>query len=203
MKWAFSKRRQAIETTATAHGYRSPKSMELAALRTRTAERGVHRNTLFDAWRAGAIATCGDRSRSRRLGGLSNKTALAMVFKLVEGAQELAPPRRPRPVAKTDPRSEVRRRLEVVPKKPPLSRNRRRPVSHGPQAPSAGTPTAQSLVFAARIAILRQSILVDGKEIRLQPGMAVTVEISTGRRRAIDYVLGPLREIQAASWHER
>jgi hemolysin D len=72
-----------------------------------------------------------------------------------------------------------------------------------PQAPSAGTPTAQSLVFAARIAILRQSILVDGKEIRLQPGMAVTVDISTGRRRAIDYVLGPLREIQAASWHER
>jgi hemolysin D len=72
-----------------------------------------------------------------------------------------------------------------------------------PQAPSTGTPTAQSLVFAARIAILRQSILVDGKEIRLLPGMAVTVDISTGQRRAIDYVLGPLREVQAASWHER
>jgi hemolysin D len=72
-----------------------------------------------------------------------------------------------------------------------------------PQAPSAGTPTAESLVFPARIAILRQSILVDGKEIRLLPGMAVTVDISTGHRRAIDYVLGPLREVQAASWHER
>ncbi len=72
-----------------------------------------------------------------------------------------------------------------------------------PQAPSAATPSAQNLVFPARIAILRQSILVDGKEIRLLPGMAVTAEISTGQRRAIDYVLGPLREIQASSWHER
>jgi len=71
------------------------------------------------------------------------------------------------------------------------------------QAPSAATPTAQNLVFPARITILRQSILVDEKEIRLLPGMAVTVEISTGQRRAIDYVLGPLREVQAASWHER
>jgi hemolysin D len=70
-------------------------------------------------------------------------------------------------------------------------------------APTAATPTAQNLVFPARVRIDQQSILVDGKHVKLLPGMAVTVEISTGRRRAIDYVLSPLREVQSVSWHER
>ena len=51
---AFSKRRQAIEAAAKEHGYRSPKGMELAALRTRQAKRTVQRGALFDAWRAEA-----------------------------------------------------------------------------------------------------------------------------------------------------
>jgi conjugative relaxase-like TrwC/TraI family protein len=51
---AFSKRRQAIETAAAVHGYRSPKGMELAALRTRPAKRDVQRDALFDTWRAEA-----------------------------------------------------------------------------------------------------------------------------------------------------
>ena len=71
------------------------------------------------------------------------------------------------------------------------------------QPPPAGPATAQSLVFPARVAINQQAILVDGKEVKLLPGMAVTVEINTGRRRAIDFVLAPLREVQAASLHER
>ena len=51
---AFSKRREAIEAAASEHGYRSPRGMELAALRTRQAKRDVHRGKLFDAWRAEA-----------------------------------------------------------------------------------------------------------------------------------------------------
>jgi conjugative relaxase-like TrwC/TraI family protein len=51
---AFSKRRQAIEAAATEHGYRSPRGMELAALRTRRTKRDVDRDALFDAWRAEA-----------------------------------------------------------------------------------------------------------------------------------------------------
>jgi hypothetical protein len=51
---AFSKRRQAIEAAATEYGYRSPKGMELAALRTRQAKRDVRRGALSDAWRAEA-----------------------------------------------------------------------------------------------------------------------------------------------------
>ena len=53
---AFSKRRQAIEAAAEAHGYRSPKGMEKAALRTRHAKRNVGRDALFDTWRAEARA---------------------------------------------------------------------------------------------------------------------------------------------------
>jgi hemolysin D len=71
------------------------------------------------------------------------------------------------------------------------------------QAPPGATSTAQNLVFPARVAIIQQAISVDGKEVKLLPGMAVTVEISTGQRRAIDFVLAPLREIHAASLHER
>lgn len=72
-----------------------------------------------------------------------------------------------------------------------------------PQMPPAGSATVQSLVFPARVALDRRTILVDGKEVKLQPGMAVTVEIRTGQRRAIDFVLAPLREIQASALRER
>ena len=54
VEWAFSKRRQAIETAVTAHGYRSPKGMELAALRTRKAKLNVCRHALFHVWRTEA-----------------------------------------------------------------------------------------------------------------------------------------------------
>lgn len=47
---AFSKRRIAIEEAAKAHGYRTPKGMELAALRTRQAKRSRERAALFQAW---------------------------------------------------------------------------------------------------------------------------------------------------------
>ena len=47
---AFSKRRLAIEEAAKKHGYRTPKGMELAALRTRQAKRPRERAALFKAW---------------------------------------------------------------------------------------------------------------------------------------------------------
>jgi hypothetical protein len=52
----FSKRRQAIEAAAKARGYRTAKSMELAALKTRKAKRAAPREALFEMWRADARA---------------------------------------------------------------------------------------------------------------------------------------------------
>jgi conjugative relaxase-like TrwC/TraI family protein len=53
---AFSKRRQAIEEAAHAHGYRTPKGMELATLRTRRAKRDAKLDGLFKAWQTEAKA---------------------------------------------------------------------------------------------------------------------------------------------------
>jgi hemolysin D len=59
------------------------------------------------------------------------------------------------------------------------------------------------LAFPAAISLDRDSIDVDGKEVKLSPGMSVTVEIKTGSRRVIDYLLSPLREVVTQSAHER
>jgi hemolysin D len=49
----------------------------------------------------------------------------------------------------------------------------------------------------------QHAIVIGDSEMPLVPGMAVTVEIKTGSRRAIDYVLSPLREFVAQTAHER
>jgi hemolysin D len=68
---------------------------------------------------------------------------------------------------------------------------------------TATTATANGLVFPATLTLSRTTISVDQKEIPLRPGMAVGVEIKTGQRRAIDFVLSPMREVQDTAAHER
>tara|TARA_R100000908_G_scaffold63927_1_gene46195 strand:+ start:9772 stop:10866 length:1095 start_codon:yes stop_codon:yes gene_type:complete len=63
---AFSKRRQAIEQAADTYGYRTPKGMELAALRTRQAKRPRERTALFQAWQAEARTLGFDLATSRQ-----------------------------------------------------------------------------------------------------------------------------------------
>lgn len=48
------------------------------------------------------------------------------------------------------------------------------------------------LVYPTRVSLDRGSIQVEGKTVNLSPGMAVTVEIKTGQRRIIEYLLSPL-----------
>jgi hemolysin D len=75
--------------------------------------------------------------------------------------------------------------------------------------PQPGASTAQqqsrtqNLVFPATLQLAQRSLLIDGKEVPLTPGMAVTVEIKTGSRRAIDFVLSPLREVTVQAGRER
>lgn len=73
-----------------------------------------------------------------------------------------------------------------------------------PQANAAPkTSPGQNLVFPAVLKLDRRTINIDGKEIALTAGMAVTVEIKTGQRRAISFVLSPLSEVITTSAHER
>jgi conjugative relaxase-like TrwC/TraI family protein len=53
---AFSKRRQAIEEAARTHGYKTPKGMELATLRTRRAKQDMKLDGLVQTWQAEAKA---------------------------------------------------------------------------------------------------------------------------------------------------
>jgi hemolysin D len=68
---------------------------------------------------------------------------------------------------------------------------------------SSSEPLGQELVFSARISLDRTQMQVDDRVVNLSPGMAVTVEIKTGSRRMIDYLLSPLLRYKQESLRER
>jgi hemolysin D len=72
-----------------------------------------------------------------------------------------------------------------------------------PQSSVSDLARNQNLVFPAIVTLGKTVIKADGKNIPLSPGMAVTVEVLTGKRRALDYILSPLREVTSSSAHER
>ncbi len=59
------------------------------------------------------------------------------------------------------------------------------------------------LVYPTRVSMDRATIQVEGKHVYLSPGMAVTVEIKTGQRRVIEYLLSPLLKSVQESLRER
>jgi hemolysin D len=59
------------------------------------------------------------------------------------------------------------------------------------------------LVYPARVSLDRATIQVEGREVKLSPGMAVTVEIKTGQRRLIEFFLSPLLKSIQESARER
>jgi hemolysin D len=70
---------------------------------------------------------------------------------------------------------------------------------------SALSPNArlQNLVFPATISLPQTAIPVGERLVPLSAGMSVTVEIKTGQRRVIDYVLSPIREVGSEAARER
>jgi hemolysin D len=67
----------------------------------------------------------------------------------------------------------------------------------------AGAQRMQNLVFAVNLATDRSTIDVDGAQMPLSPGMAVTVEIKTGRRRILEFLFSPLVETASRALRER
>ncbi|MFO0707314.1 MAG: HlyD family type I secretion periplasmic adaptor subunit [Nitrospira sp.] len=59
------------------------------------------------------------------------------------------------------------------------------------------------LIYPTRVSMDRGTIQVDGRSVNLSPGMAVTVEIKTGQRRIIEYLLSPLLKSIKESMRER
>ena len=64
-------------------------------------------------------------------------------------------------------------------------------------------PPSQELAYAARVALGRTQMEVEGGTVDLSPGMAVTVEIKTGSRRIISYLLSPLLKFKQEALRER
>lgn len=50
----------------------------------------------------------------------------------------------------------------------------------------------QELLYSTHVSLDRTQMEIDGRLANLSPGMAVTVEIRTGSRRVIEYVMSPL-----------
>jgi len=85
---------------------------------------------------------------------------------------------------------------------------RDRPVDHsGDKETGAETgssePKGQELVFAARVSLDQATMQVEDKLVNLSAGMAVTVEIKTGSRRVIEYLLSPLLRYKEEAMRER
>ena len=50
----------------------------------------------------------------------------------------------------------------------------------------------RGLVYSMHLTMAKNTMAVKGKEVKLMPGMAVTAEVKTGKRRVIQFFLAPL-----------
>jgi hemolysin D len=77
----------------------------------------------------------------------------------------------------------------------------------GEKAPGAEStssePKGQELLYSARISLARTQLQVEENLVNLAAGMAVTVEIKTGARAVITYLLSPLLRYKQESLRER
>jgi len=64
-------------------------------------------------------------------------------------------------------------------------------------------PKGQELVYSARVALDQTQMQIDNRLVALAPGMAVTVEVKTGSRRLIEYVMSPILRYTQESMRER
>lgn len=64
-------------------------------------------------------------------------------------------------------------------------------------------PQGQELNYTARISLNRTQMLIDDRMVNLSPGMAATVEIKTGSRRILSYLLSPLLRYRQETLRER
>ncbi|WEN13776.1 HlyD family type I secretion periplasmic adaptor subunit [Rhodanobacter sp. AS-Z3] len=70
-------------------------------------------------------------------------------------------------------------------------------------ANDAAKDNKRGSVFVAYVRLSSNHMRIDERWIDLTPGMAVSAEITTGRRRVISYFLGPLLQNAQESLHER
>jgi hemolysin D len=68
---------------------------------------------------------------------------------------------------------------------------------------TSSEPKGQELNYAARVSLDRTQMQVEDKLVNLTPGMAVTVEIKTGSRAIVSYLLSPVVQYKQEMFRER
>jgi hemolysin D len=66
-----------------------------------------------------------------------------------------------------------------------------------------GQQRQDDLVYAARVSLDEHQLQAADRVVDLDPGMAVTVEMKTGSRRIINYLLSPLAKYEHEALRER
>jgi hemolysin D len=90
---------------------------------------------------------------------------------------------------------------DAIPRDKPPGKND--PNQVGADDDDTSEPSNQELVYAARVSLATTQMQIDDKLVSLSPGMAVTVEIKTGSRRIISYLLSPLGMFKQDALRER
>lgn len=67
----------------------------------------------------------------------------------------------------------------------------------------AVTDETRGAIFPARLLLASNAIDVDGRQMRIGPGMNITAEIKTGQRRLIEFLLSPVQRAGSESLRER
>jgi len=61
----------------------------------------------------------------------------------------------------------------------------------------------RGLIYSIIVELDKSSMIAEGREVMLSPGMSVNVDVKTGERRVIEYVLSPLLKLKRESLRER
>ena len=70
-------------------------------------------------------------------------------------------------------------------------------------ASGTSEPKGQELSYSAHVSLERSEMQIDDRMVKLSPGMAVTVEITTGSRTILSYLLSPLLRYRQETLRER
>jgi hemolysin D len=86
---------------------------------------------------------------------------------------------------------------------PEIDHHSKRDGKDGQKVEDGDAPEPSLSDYVAHVVLERTSLLVDGHEQNLAPGMAVTVETKTGRRSVIYFLLSPLVKVLKDTGRER
>jgi len=85
----------------------------------------------------------------------------------------------------------------------PFTRYGTLPATVKRMAADAVTDDKRGAIFPATLTLHSSAIDINGQRVTLTPGMNLSAEIKTGRRRIADYVLSPIRQAAGESLRER